>query len=114
MPRGRDEACGFFLRQRIRSLPGLVHQGTLDQVTGPPPVHRGDRLQTYCWEWERVHGLRDRNGNYCRHNEHLWKLMIEHTDHVARLPLVGSSVPRKDILACKSKVLCIHGLVSVE
>ena len=29
-------------------------------------------------------GLRNRNGNYCRHSERLWKLMIEHTDHVAR------------------------------
>ena len=49
----------------------LVHQGTLGQVTEAPPVHRGNRLHTYCWEWESEHGPRDRNGNYCRHNEHL-------------------------------------------
>ena len=61
-----DSSC-----DNASGLPGLVHQGTLDQVTGPPPVHRGDRLHTYCWEWESVHGPRDRNGNYCRHNEHL-------------------------------------------
>ena len=39
MPRGRDEACGLLLRQRLRSLPGLVHQGILHQARGPHPVH---------------------------------------------------------------------------
>ena len=78
MLRGRDGACGLFLRQPIRSLSGLVHEGTLDQV---------DRLQTYYCEWESVHRLRNRNRNYCRHNGRLWKLTIEHTDHVTRLPL---------------------------
>ena len=65
----RDETCGLLLQERTRSLPGLVHQGTLHQATGPHPVHRGDRLhqrwsagQTCCREWRSVHGLRNRNG----------------------------------------------------
>ena len=44
VPRWCDEACEFLQRQRIRSLPGSVHHGTLHQARGPHPVLRSDRL----------------------------------------------------------------------